>query len=40
MQVNAVPYVLALKGGKVQASFVGVLDDDKLKAFVNKLVEE
>lgn len=38
MQVSAVPTVIAIKAGKVEGSFVGVLDDDKLKAFVNKLI--
>ena len=39
-QVTAVPSVMAVKDGVVMASFVGVLDDDKLKAFVNKLIGE
>ncbi|XP_057371041.1 thioredoxin, mitochondrial-like [Daphnia carinata] len=38
--VTAVPSVIAIKGGKVEGSFVGVLDDDKLRAFVNKLIGE
>lgn len=38
--VSAVPSVIAIKAGKVEGSFVGVLDDDKLKAFVNKLIGE
>jgi len=38
--VTAVPSVMAVKDGVVVASFVGVLDDDKLKAFVNKLIGE
>lgn len=39
-QVTAVPSVVAIKAGKVEGSFVGVLDDDKLRAFVNKLIGE
>lgn len=35
--VQAVPTVLAMKGGKVVDKFVGVLDEDKLGAFVNQL---
>jgi len=38
--VTAVPSVMGIKDGVVVASFVGVLDDDKLKAFVNKLIGE
>merc|ERR1712071_175885 len=38
--VTAVPSVMAIKDGVVVASFVGVLDDDKLKIFVNKLIGE
>lgn len=39
-KVTAVPSVIGIKGGKVEGSFVGVLDDDKLRAFVNKLIGE
>ena len=35
--VQAVPTVLAVKGGKVVDKFIGVLDEDKLGAFVNQL---
>ena len=36
--VQAVPTVMAVKEGKVVDQFVGVIDEDKLDAFVNKLV--
>ena len=36
-QVQAVPTVLAVKGGKVVDKFIGVLDEDKLGAFVDQL---
>ncbi|XP_076337261.1 thioredoxin, mitochondrial-like [Tachypleus tridentatus] len=36
--VSAVPSVVAIKNGKVFNQFVGVLDEDKLEAFVDKLI--
>lgn len=35
--VQAVPTVLAVKDGQVVDKFVGLVDEDKLDAFVNKL---
>ncbi|TRY74908.1 hypothetical protein TCAL_00512 [Tigriopus californicus] len=34
--VQAVPTVVAMKGGKAVDKFVGLLDEDKLAAFVDK----
>lgn len=36
--VTAVPSVLAMKNGKVVDRFIGVIDDDKIKSFVDKLI--
>jgi len=36
--VQAVPTVLAVKDGKVVDKFIGLIDEDKLGAFVNKLM--
>eukprot|EP00095_Tigriopus_kingsejongensis_P008311 snap_masked-scaffold871_size86487-processed-gene-0.8 protein:Tk08311 transcript:snap_masked-scaffold871_size86487-processed-gene-0.8-mRNA-1 annotation:"thioredoxin 2" len=35
--VQAVPTVLAMKGGQQVDKFVGLLDEDKLSAFINQL---
>ena len=35
--VQAVPTVLGVKDGKVVDKFVGLVEEDKLEAFVNKL---
>ncbi len=35
--VQAVPTVLAMRDGKVVDKFVGLVDEDKLGAFVNQL---
>jgi len=37
--VSAVPTVLGIKNGEVVDRFVGLIDDDKLAAFINKLKE-
>merc|ERR1712117_318893 len=37
--VNAVPTVLGIKDGEVVDKFVGLIDEDKLAAFINKLKE-
>jgi len=37
--VSAVPTVLGVKDGKVVDRFVGLIDDDKLSAFIAKLKE-
>lgn len=39
-QVQAVPTVIAMKGGKVQDMFVGLKDDKDLDNFINKLILE
>lgn len=36
--VNVVPTVIAYKQGQVVDKFVGVVEEDKLAAFVNKLI--
>ncbi|RUS88502.1 hypothetical protein EGW08_003760 [Elysia chlorotica] len=36
--VRSVPTVLAMKNGKVQSQFVGLIDDDKIQTFVDKLL--
>ncbi|XP_005100694.1 thioredoxin, mitochondrial [Aplysia californica] len=36
--VRSVPTVVAIKNGKIQNQFVGVIDDDQIKAFIEKLV--
>ncbi|XP_013783980.1 thioredoxin, mitochondrial-like [Limulus polyphemus] len=36
--VSAVPSVVGIKDGKVLDQFVGVLDEDKLESFVDKLI--
>merc|ERR1711974_372264 len=36
-QVQAVPTVVAFKNGKMVDKFVGLIDDDKLDAFITKL---
>lgn len=38
--VSAVPSVIAIKGGKVVDKFVGLQDEARIEAFVNKLVGE
>merc|ERR1712154_544171 len=35
--VQAVPTVIAVKNGKITDKFMGLIDDDKIKAFVEKL---
>ena len=37
--VNAVPTVIGVKEGKVVDRFVGLLEEDKLAAFINNLKE-
>ena len=37
-QVQSVPTVLGIKNGKVLDQFIGLQDDDKLKTFVEKLL--
>eukprot|EP00091_Calanus_sinicus_P004349 TRINITY_DN14618_c0_g1_i1.p1 TRINITY_DN14618_c0_g1~~TRINITY_DN14618_c0_g1_i1.p1 ORF type:complete len:133 (+),score=34.30 TRINITY_DN14618_c0_g1_i1:450-848(+) len=37
--VNAVPTVLGIKDGQIVDKFVGLIDEDKLGAFINKLRE-
>ena len=37
--VNAVPTVLGIKDGQIVDKFVGLIDEDKLSAFINKLRE-
>jgi len=37
--VNAVPTVLGIKDGQVVDKFVGLIDEDKLAAFISKLQE-
>ena len=37
--VNAVPTVIGVKGGKVIDRFVGLLEEDKLSAFIDNLKE-
>jgi len=37
-KVQAVPTVMAVKGGKVVDGFMGMKDDDQLKTFVNKVI--
>lgn len=39
-KVNAVPTVVAMKDGQAVDRFVGLLDDDKIRAFVGKLLNE
>jgi len=36
-EVNAVPTVLGMKGGKVVDKFVGLLEEDKLAAFIGRV---
>lgn len=36
-KVQAVPTVLAVKGGQVVDKFVGMKDDDSLQSFINAL---
>ena len=38
--VEAVPTVIAFKGGKQIDKFVGLIDEDRLDAFVQKLIVE
>ena len=38
-EVNAVPTVLGIKDGKVVDKFVGLVEDDKLEAFIDRLKE-
>jgi len=37
-KVQAVPTVMAVKGGKVVDGFMGLKDDDQLKTFVDKVI--
>ena len=37
--VNAVPTVLGIKDGQIVDKFVGLIDEDKLSAFISKLQE-
>ena len=37
--VNAVPTVLGMKDGKVVDKFVGLVEEDKLAAFIDRLKE-
>jgi len=39
-QVTSVPAVFALKNGKVIDQFVGLKDEDQLRAFVGKALDE
>lgn len=39
LQVSVVPELVAMKDGEVQGKIIGLQDEDKLKAFVSKLVE-
>ncbi|GFO12895.1 thioredoxin [Plakobranchus ocellatus] len=36
--VRSVPTVLGMKDGKVQGQFVGLIDDDQIQTFVDKLI--
>jgi thioredoxin-like negative regulator of GroEL len=38
--VSAVPVIVAFKDGKAQEHLVGLQDVDKLRTFVNKVVDE
>ncbi|GAU94087.1 hypothetical protein RvY_05921 [Ramazzottius varieornatus] len=38
-KVRSIPHVLAMKNGKVVDQFTGVLDDDKISAVVDKLLD-
>jgi thioredoxin-like negative regulator of GroEL len=38
--VEAVPTVVAYKGGQQVDKFVGLVDEDRLDAFVHKLYDE
>merc|ERR1711953_1263109 len=38
-EVQAVPTVVAFKGGEIIDRFIGLIDEDKLEAFVSKLHE-
>jgi thioredoxin 1 len=38
-QVSAVPVLIAFKNGKVQERLVGLQDVDKLRKFVNSVVD-
>ena len=39
-KVSSVPTVVAIKKGKVVNKFIGLKDDDRLKAFVEDVVEK
>lgn len=39
-QVSAVPSVLAVKDGKVVDKFVGLQEESRIEAFVNRLIGE
>ncbi|GFR97992.1 thioredoxin [Elysia marginata] len=36
--VRSVPTVMGMKDGKVQSQFVGLIDDDQIQTFVDKLI--
>lgn len=40
LQVSAVPSVLAVKDGKVVDKFVGLQEESRIEAFVNRLIGE
>jgi len=39
-QVSSIPMVLAISGGKVVDQFIGLKDEDQLRAFVAKVLNE
>ena len=38
LQVQSVPTVYGVKNGKVMNSFIGLMDDDEIKKFVQGLI--
>ena len=38
--MSAVPVIIAFKNGKAQERLIGLQDVDKLRKFVNKVVDE
>ena len=39
LKVNSVPTVIAVKNGKEVGKFVGLIEEDKIKTFVKKAIE-
>jgi len=38
-QIGSVPVLIAMKNGKVEDKLIGLQDTDKLRKFVNKVID-